>query len=103
MAIAFVLSLFYLAQSVKQIKSLEVMKITKEVALCDFKPWGGACCRFDQLTKEELEELEEMVNVLYPDGIAKTALNDLFWFDFYAVCAWLCLDYDEETDEVIRQ
>ena len=79
------------------------MKVTKEIALCDFEPWGGACCRFDQLTKEELEELEEMVNVLYPDGIDETMLNDLFWFEFYAVCAWLGLDYDDETDDVIRR
>lgn len=79
------------------------MKVTKEIALCDFEPWGGACCRFDQLTKAELDELEEMINVLYPEGISETMLNDLFWFEFYAVCAWLGLDYDDETDDVIRR
>ena len=78
------------------------MKLTKEVALCDFEPWGGACSRYEQLTKAELDDLETLIDDLYPDGIDETMLNDLFWFEFYAVCAWLSLDYDEETDEVIR-
>ena len=66
------------------------MKIFRELSLTEFEPWGGACCRYGQLTNDELKELE-------------TLLNDLFWFEFPAVCAWLGLDYDEETDEVIRQ
>lgn len=65
------------------------MKIFRELSLTDFEPWGGACCRYKQLANDELKELE-------------TLLNDLFWFEFPAVCAWLSLDYDEEPDEVIR-
>ena len=78
------------------------MKLTKEVALCDFEPWGGACSRFDQLTKEELDDLETLIDDIYPDGIDETLLNDLFWFEFVSVCEWLGLEVDEETDEVIR-
>ena len=78
------------------------MTIKREVCLCDFEPWGGACSRYEQLTKAELDDLETLIDDLQPDGINETMLNDLFWFEFYAVYAWLGLDYDEETDEVIR-
>lgn len=71
------------------------MTIKREVRLCDFEPWGGACIRYEQLTKAELDDLETLIDDLYPDGIDETMLNDLFWFEFYAVCAWLSLDYDK--------
>lgn len=78
------------------------MKLTKEVRLCDFEPWGGAFERFKQLTCEELDDLETLIDDIYPDGIDETMLNDLFWFEFPAVCEWLGLEVDEETGEVIR-
>ena len=78
------------------------MTIKREVRLCDFEPWGGACSRYEQLTKAELDDLETLIDDLQPDGIDETMLNDLFWFEFYAVCAWLGLGYNDETDEVIR-
>ena len=49
------------------------MKIFRELSLTNFEPWGGACCRYEQLANDELKELE-------------TLLNDLFWFEFVSVC-----------------
>lgn len=78
------------------LNKLKYLKIFRELSLIDFEPWGGACSRYEQLTKAELDDLETLIDDLYPDGIDETMLNDLFWFEFYAVCAWLSLDYDEE-------
>lgn len=79
------------------------MKIFRELSLTDFEPWGGACCRYEQLTNDELNDLETLLDDLYPNGIDETMLNDLFWFEFVAVCEWLGLECDEETDEIIRR
>lgn len=79
------------------------MKVRKEIALCDFEPWGGACYRYDQFTNEELEDLETLLDDLYPDGIDETLLNDLFWFEFPWLCDLVGLEVNEETDEVIRR
>lgn len=78
------------------------MTIRKEVRLCNLETWGGAFDRFKQLTCDELDELETILEDLYPDGIDETMLNDLFWFQFTDVCEWLGLEVDEETDEIIR-
>lgn len=48
------------------------MKLIKEVRLCDFEPWGGACSRYEQLTKAELDDLETLIDDLYPYGIDET-------------------------------
>ena len=78
------------------------MKITNEIALRDFEPWGGACCRFDQFTADELDALEDILNEIYPDGIDETLLNDLFWFDFAYLCDLIGVTCDADTDEVVR-
>lgn len=57
------------------------MKIYKEISLCDFEPWSGAKCRFDELTRDECEQLESILEDLYPDGMDETQLNDLLWFE----------------------
>ena len=40
------------------------MTIKREVCLCDFEPWGGACSRYEQLTKAELDDLETLIDDL---------------------------------------
>ena len=69
------------------------MKIFRELSLTDF----------EQLTNDELKDLETLLDDLCPEGMDETLLNDLFWFEFVSVCEWLGLECDEETDEVIRQ
>lgn len=44
--------------------------------------WSGARYTAERLQEEgKGEEFMELVNELYPDGIDRTALNDLMWFD----------------------
>ena len=79
------------------------MKIYEESSLKNFDFWSGALENADQLTPYELDELEAIFeNDLYPDGIDKTELNDLFWFDFPWICSLLGLDYDSVKGEIIR-
>ena len=71
------------------------MKLTREEALSNFDFWSGAADRVKYLTKNELEAIEKELDVLYPDGMDETQLNDLFWFDFDFICG--LIGTDEET------
>lgn len=57
------------------------MKFYYEKSLSDFEPWSGAVCRFNELTEDELDELENILEDLYPDGMEDTAVNDILWFE----------------------
>lgn len=78
------------------------MKIYTEQSLADFEFWSGAETTADRIWKERGEEgweqLEAILEDLYPDGIDKTDLNDLLWFDAETVYEWLGIG-DEDDDE----
>lgn len=57
------------------------MIVTEEISLRDFEPWQGAIPTFNALSEDELDQLERELEFQYPNGIDKTELNDLFWFD----------------------
>lgn len=78
------------------------MRVFEEISLTQFKFWSGAVCRAEQLTYEELEQLEFILEDIYPEGMEDTLINDLFWFDFPTVCEWLGLELDENED-IIRE
>ena len=62
------------------------MKIYQEKSLEDFEFWSGACDLASELTSDQFETLETVLENLYPDGISDTHLNDLFWFEPEWVC-----------------
>ncbi len=78
------------------------MELKHDVALRDFEFWSGAVSRANQLTLEQLDQIEFELEELYPDGMTDTQVNDLFWFeeDFIAQCLgyedWEALEADEE-------
>jgi len=78
------------------------MKVFCEISLANFEFWAGAKCRAEQLTYDELEQLEYILEDIYPDGVEDVVINDLFWFDFNIVCEWLGLELDENED-IIRE
>ena len=78
------------------------MIITSETSLPYFQFWSGAKANALMLTYEEMEEVERVLEEIYPEGMEDTALNDLFWFDFEWVCESIGLQYDIEKDEVLR-
>ena len=58
------------------------MKITNEISLKNFKAWSGAKDTLNKLIElDKCDELEFILDDLYPDGLTDTQLNDILWFD----------------------
>ena len=73
------------------------MKIYSEINIADFKAWGGAINTLDRIIAEDkCDELEAILEDLYPDGINETELNDLLWFDDETVLGWLGIRTESE-------
>lgn len=72
--------------------------INNNTDLTQFEFWSGAKDFADKLTRSELEQLQNMLEELYPDGLTETALNDIFWFEDEWLCESLELDIDEVYD-----
>ena len=59
----------------------ESIKVVSEVDLSDFDFWSGAKDTVEYLTDEQLNEVQSMLEDLYPDGMTETQINDIFWFE----------------------
>ena len=79
------------------------MKIYTEQSLANFKFWSGAETTAQRIWEEQgsegFDQLEAILEDLYPDGIDETDLNDLLWFDADTVYEWLGIDDEEEEEE----
>lgn len=74
------------------------MRVTYELDLDTFEAWSGAKNTLNRICKEGLcEQLEFILDELYPNGMTKTELNDLLWFEPETVYEWLGIS-DEEED-----
>lgn len=58
------------------------MKITDDISLISFKAWGGADDNLAALTCKDCNQLETVLEDIYPEGIDATTLNDILRFDF---------------------
>ena len=75
------------------------MKIYTE-DLNDYRPWSGAVDTYNTIEREgKLEELEILIDELYPEGISFTGINDLLWFDSEFVFEQLGIQEEEEEEE----
>ena len=54
------------------------MKVYSEVDIRDFEFWDGGKYVADVFSEDDLEEIQDRLEELYPDGISDTELNDLF-------------------------
>lgn len=54
----------------------------------DFTFWDGAASRYMDMTDEQINNVEMVLEELYPDGMTDVEINDTFWFevDFLANC-----------------
>ena len=69
------------------------MIIKKEMSLHDFEPWAGAYITLDIVKEHDLlDELDEILTELYPNGMTTTELNDLLWFEDEMVFEWLGIE-----------
>ena len=74
------------------------MKIFREESLRDFDFWSGAATNAEELDYDQLDELESILEDIYPNGISATELNDLMWFDFDTIKEWLGIENDDEDE-----
>lgn len=76
------------------------MEITKEVTTKnDFNFWSGAVDTVDELTDEEFETVIDELEMLNPEGMTETELNDFFWFDNDAIAEMLGYNNWEELED----
>ena len=76
------------------------MKLYKE-GITNFEPWSGAVDTWNALEEfNKIDELESILEDIYPDGMPETDLNDLLWFEPETVYEWVGLEYDEDSGKV---
>ena len=80
------------------------MTITYELDLNSFEAWSGAKETLERIQREgKCEELENVLEELYPDGMTETELNDLLWFDSESVYEWLGIRSEEQIKKEIEE
>ena len=58
------------------------MKITSEIKINIFKAWSRAKDTLNKLIElDKCDELEFILDDLYPNGLTETQLNDILWFE----------------------
>ena len=73
------------------------MRIYSDTSLENFEAWSGAVDTLDRVREAgKCEELESILEDLYPDGMSETELNDLLWFEPETVYEWLGIEEEEE-------
>ena len=70
-----------------------MITINRNAKLINFNFWSYA--KQHCFTYDELNELENVFNEVYPDGIDEVDLNDMFWHKEEWLCELIRLDYDE--------
>ena len=76
------------------------MKIWKEMPLTHFEFWAGAKDTVKYLTEDELDQIEQILEDLWPEGLSETEVNDIFWFERDLIAEWLGY---ETFDEIIER
>lgn len=67
----------------------------------DFKPWAGAKDTYQTIVdNNKLEDLDYLIEELYPEGIEDGKLNDILWFDSDWVLENLGIIEEDEEDEL---
>lgn len=78
------------------------MTIKSEISLENFQAWSGGKDTLNRIINEgKCDELESMLEEMYPDGMTDTELNDLLWFESDTVFEWLGIrTYDQIKKEL---
>lgn len=75
------------------------MKIYSE-DIENYKPWSGAVGFYEEIVDAgKLNQLEFILEDIYPEGMSETELNDLLWFEEDIVRDWLGMTEEEEEEE----
>ena len=65
------------------------MKITTEIDARNFEFWSGGKDTAKELTWDDWDVIEPMLDDLFPDGCTDTELNDFLWFETDTIAEWL--------------
>lgn len=58
------------------------MKTYNETSLENFEAWSGAVDTKNGIIEAgKVDEFDQLIDELYPDGLSETHLNDLLWFE----------------------
>jgi len=76
------------------------MRIYRDIPLTQFEFWAGAKDTIKYLTDYELEQLEQILEDLCPEGLSEEQLNDIFWHERDLIAEWLGY---EDFDEIMRR
>lgn len=56
--------------------------IERNVSVENFPAWSGGKDTLDKIIEaDKVNQFDAMIEELYPDGITRTELNDILWFD----------------------
>lgn len=85
---------------------MKVITELNDLIMFDF--WGGARDFTNKLSYKELDVLTQELELMFPDGLTDTQLNDIFWFAQESVCEILSMCFDTEngtplTVDVIKE
>ena len=75
------------------------MRIYSDESLRNFDFWSGARANAEELTYDQLDDLEVILEDIYPEGMSATELNDLMWFEFDTIKEWLGIEDEDDEDE----
>ena len=68
--------------------------------LYDYEPWSGAVDTWEKIVAVDMVDyLDRYLEDIYPDGLTKTELNDILWFDGEEVLRDLGISEGTEDDD----
>ena len=80
------------------------MKIVSKISIANFEAWSGGKDTLDRIISEDkCDELEAILEELYPDGMTDTQLNDLLWFEPETVFNWVGIRTESEIREELEE
>jgi hypothetical protein len=71
-------------------------------SLDNFETWSGATSTKQSIIDNgKVDEFDNLIEELYPDGLSETQLNDILWFesDWCFEMLGISEDEDDDTDE----
>ena len=58
------------------------MKIISETNLLNFEAWSGAVYTKNTIIEHgKIDQFEQLIEDIYPEGLTATQLNDILWFE----------------------
>lgn len=73
------------------------MDVIIRKSFADFEPWSGAVDTWERIQEaDKIDELENILEYEYPDGIEDVELNDMLWFEPETIYEWLDMPTDEQ-------